>query len=76
MNNLCCDKWLGIIDLTRLEPGLMQGIWQSILWIDSKESDDSQKWIDSETSWKPNCLDMQMQTLEKISTQNGSPKEN
>ena len=27
----------------------MQG---SILWIDSKESSDSKKWIDSETSWK------------------------
>ena len=40
----------------------MQGIRQSILWIDSKESSDSQKWIDLETSWKPNYLDMQMQT--------------
>ena len=30
----------------------MQGIWKIILWIDSKESSDSQKWINSETSWK------------------------
>ena len=36
----------------RIEPGVMQGIWQSIIWIDSKESGDSQKWIDSEIIWK------------------------
>ena len=56
------DTWLGSIDLTRIEPGVMQGIRQRILWIDLKKSGDSQKWIDSETSWIPNYSDMQMHT--------------
>ena len=38
------------LNRTRIEPGVIQGIRQSILLIDSKESGDSQEWIDSETS--------------------------
>ena len=31
-------------------------IWWCILWIDSKDLNDSWKWINSMTRWIPNCL--------------------